>query len=182
MWDPDTRWIGNEVGIASMTDGPETSSLDFSVQTERQDSLAETVFLPAECDCKIRKSWFYFDSDKDTLKSLDELWGMYLNSVGHGANLLLNIAPDRRGLIMDDDAARFNELGDKIRSEFANPLITFDKFKQEGDSFTADFPALKLMKYIVIEEDLTSGSSAVTDFDIEIAPFEFGANKTVFRG
>ncbi len=185
MWDPDTRWVGNEVGIASMDDGPEASSLAFSVQTDRADTLDEEVLLPAECDCKIRESWFYFDADKDTLKSLDELWGMYLYSVGHGANLLLNIAPDRRGLIMEDDAARFIELGNKIKSEFANPILTFDNFLRDGDVFYAPTekgnPMPKLMKYVVIEEDITEGS-AITDFNIEVAPYEFGENKIVYRG
>ena len=185
MWDPDTRWVGHEVGIASMDDGPETSSLAFSVQTDRSDVLDEEILLPAECDCKIRESWFYFDADKDTLKSLDELWGMYLNSVGHGANLLLNIAPDRRGLIMDDDAARFIELGNKIRSEFANPVLKFENFLRDGDVFYAPTekgnPMPKLMKYVVIEEDISEGS-AITDFNIEVAPYEFGENKIVFKG
>jgi alpha-L-fucosidase len=115
MWDPDTRWIGNESGVASMTDKPEVNSLAFSVQTNVEDALDEDVFLPAECDFRIRDQWFYSDADADTLKSLDTLWALYLNSVGHGANMLINIAPDRRGLIMDSDAERFLQLGNKIR-------------------------------------------------------------------
>lgn len=181
MWDPDTRWIFNEAGIAGMDDAPETSSLGFSVQTDREDALEEMLFLPGECDCKIRRSWFYSDADADTLKSIEELWGMYLNSVGHGANLLLNIAPNRQGLIAEEDAARFIQLGDKIKSEFAQPILSFDAFSKEGDAFHAPFPKGKLIKYVVIEEDLTEGS-AVTDFDIEIAPVEHGPNKLVFRG
>ncbi len=181
MWDPDTRWICNEAGIAGMNETLEVSSLGFSVQTEREDLLEETLFLPGECDCKIRQNWFYSDADADSLKSLDELWGMYLNSVGHGANLLLNIAPDRRGLLPEADVARLLELGEKIRKEFSRPLVTFEDFEQEGDVFHAVFPKREVMKYVVLEEDLTAGSS-VTDFDIEIAPVEHGPNKLVFRG
>ena len=181
MWDPDTRWIGNEDGIAGLTDGPETNSLDFSVQTERKDLLEEEIFMPAECDCKIRKNWFYGVADLPTLKSLDELWGMYLYSVGHGANLLLNIGPDRRGLLMDEDVKRFTELGEKIKKEFSNPVCTFDQFRREDDKMVVDVPRDTPVRWLVIEEDLTEGS-AVTEYDIEMAPTQFGEFKTVFRG
>ncbi len=181
MWDPDTRWIGNESGVASMTDKPEVNSLAFSVQTNVEDALDEDVFLPAECDFRIRKQWFYSDADADTLKSLDELWALYLNSVGHGANMLINIAPDRRGLIMDSDAERFLQLGNKIRSEFAEPVATFEDFKKEGDSFVCEFGKDVSLKYIVIEENLEEGS-AVEDYSIGILPTEYGKEKLVFRG
>ncbi len=181
MWDPDTRWVGNEDGIAGLTDGPETDSLDFSVQTDRKDTLDEEILMPAECDCKIRRNWFYGEGDKDTLKSLDELWGMYLYSVGHGANLLLNIGPDRRGLLMDEDVKRFTELGDKIKKEFSNPVCTFDQFRREDDKMVVDVPRDTPVHWLVIEEDITEGS-AVMEYDIEIAPTQFGEFKTVFRG
>ena len=180
MWDPDTRWVGNETGLAGLNDCPEVDSLAFSVQTDKSDILESEMFLPAECDCKIRKHWFYQDGDKDTLKSLDALFGFYLGTVGHGANLLLNIGPDRRGLLMDEDVERLLELSDKIRTEFANPQKTFKDFAIDGDIITARYDDT-VLKYLVIEEDLEEGS-AVTDFDVEVYPAEFGAPKVVYRG
>lgn len=183
MWDPDTRWIGNEAGIASMRDAPEVNSLAFSVQTEVKDALDEEVFLPGECDCRIKREWFYGDADCANLKSLEELWGLYLMSVGHGCNLLLNIAPDRRGLIPEADAARFIELGKKIKEEFSSPVARFTDFEKDGDCFRTviPIPYNKLIRYVVIKEDITNGSS-VTDFDVNVLPRDFGDAKTVFRG
>ncbi len=181
MWDPDTRWIGNESGIASMNDAPEVDRLAFSIFTEREDKLGDTLFLPGECDCRIKDWWFYYDSDVPYLKSVEQLFGMYLNSVGHGTNLLLNIGPDRRGLIPEKDVERMTAFGDLVRREFGDPLVTFDRFRQEGDTYTADCDDHQLMKYIVIEEDLTDGSH-VTDFDIDLLPTVYGQPKTVFRG
>ncbi len=180
MWDPDTRWVGNETGLAGLNDCPEVDSLAFSVQTEKKDTLDELIFLPAECDCRMRKQWFYSDADKDTLKSLDALFGFYLNTVGHGANLLLNIGPDRNGLLLKDDVDRILELGEKIHKEFSNPIKVFDDFKREGDTFIARFDDT-VLKYLVIEEDLTEGT-AVTDYDIEVFPAEYGVPKVVYRG
>lgn len=180
MWDPDTRWVGNETGLAGLNDRPEVDSLAFSVQTDQSDSLGKLDFLPAEADCRIRKCWFYQESDKDTLKSLDTLFGFYLNTVGHGSNLLLNIGPDRRGLLMDEDVERLLELGDKIRTEFANPKKTLKDFKVDGDIITARYDDT-VLKYLVIEEDLEEGS-AVTDFDVEVYPAEYGVPKVVYRG
>ena len=181
MWDPDTRWIGNEGGIASMDEGPVVNDLAFSIQTDRMDALDEDVFLPAECDMRIRRQWFYSDADAPYLKSLDELWGIYLSSVGHGCNMLINIGPDRRGLLPEEDVKRFGELGEKIRREFAEPICTFKDFTREGDTFIAPVPEGKLVKYVVIEEDLTDGDK-VTDFDIAIHVDPWTKAKKVFRG
>ena len=40
----------------------------------------------------------------------------YNVTIGHGANLLLGLEPDRRGLLPDADVARLREFGDAIRS------------------------------------------------------------------
>ena len=60
LWDPDTRWVGNESGIAEMPNPNVVRLLDFSVQTQARDYLEEDTFLPAECDFRIRlENWFY---------------------------------------------------------------------------------------------------------------------------
>ncbi|MCR5457962.1 MAG: alpha-L-fucosidase, partial [Clostridiales bacterium] len=68
MWDPDTYWVGNEDGYAPMNN---TGILTINVLGEQK-----TVFMPYECDCRIRGHWFY-DMDLYSLKAVDELVGMY---------------------------------------------------------------------------------------------------------
>ena len=78
MWDPDTRWVGNESGVAPSPSRLSVSELEFSVLTEEKAALNEAHFLPVECDCMMRlDNWFYSDSDEDTVKSPDELMGLY---------------------------------------------------------------------------------------------------------
>ena len=71
----------------------------------------------------------------ETLKSVDELFGMYEMSVGHGSNFHLNIGPDNRGLLPDADVERVLSLGEKIRATFGNPL-PYTAPVQDGDTYT----------------------------------------------
>lgn len=174
MWDPDTRWVGNESGIAEYDNRNIVRLLDFSIQTESRDFLTEDTFLPAECDCMIRlRNWFYSDQDGHTLKSLEELMGLYYCSVGRGANLLINIGPDRRGLLPEADAARFVQFGQKVRSMFANPIATMKDATREGNTYTVSFENPTLINHVVLEEVLEDGEH-IEEFSIWIRPYPHG--------
>lgn len=142
MWDPDTAWCKNEAGYCEM---PNYNVREFE---------GEMRYLPYECDCRIRKSWFYFDSDRDTLKSLDVLMGIYLYSVGRGANLLLNIAPDRRGLLLEDDISRVKEFGDEIRQRFGNPAAVVENPEVENGEISVKSDDVMLMNAVILKEEL----------------------------
>ena len=111
-WAQGIRWVGNEDGYASLNNPLVVSATDYSELPKEEQKLSHALFLPSECDCKIRATWFYV-LNEDTLKSVDELFGMYEMSVGHGSNFLLNIGPDNRGLLPDADAKRLLELGER---------------------------------------------------------------------
>lgn len=160
MWDPDTRWVGNECGFAPMPNVNVVNELDFSVMTDEKDSLENSAFLPVECDFKIRQSWFYSDADKPTLKSLDELMGNYLYTVGRGANMLLNIAPDRSGKLPATDAQRFIELGRTVKAKYGNPLARVENPILSDDSFTVCLEEPTLIDSIELTEDITSCEKA----------------------
>lgn len=46
MWDPDTRWVGNESGIAPIDAKYVTNRVPFSEKTTEDDELGEDIFLP----------------------------------------------------------------------------------------------------------------------------------------
>ncbi|MBO5355382.1 MAG: alpha-L-fucosidase [Clostridia bacterium] len=167
-WAPGVRWVGNEDGYASLNNPLVVSSTDFSELATEEQRLAEACFLPAECDCKIRNTWFY-DNNEETLKSVDELFGMYEMSVGHGSNFLLNIGPDDRGLLPEADRARLLELGERIKNAFGTPLDYSDPVC-DGNVYTLTHNALRdpvwklplhshLCNCLVLKEDLTKGQS-----------------------
>lgn len=178
MWDPDTRWIGNESGLAPLNNKSVVSALDFSVQTEEKDELAEFKFLPGECDCRMRlENWFYSDSDEDTVKSVDELMGLYMYSVGRGSNLLLNIGPDRRGLLPQKDKDVLLQFGQKVRETFAD-LVEVES--EQIDNVTTIKFDLQLVNMLVIEEKIDE--TEIENFEIKVYPYSYGKPITVYKG
>lgn len=145
MWDPDTRWVENEEGVAGIANSSVLRGSDGSA-----------VCLPAECDFRMREAnWFYSDADAHTVKSLDELMGLYYLSVGCGANMLINIGPGRDGKLPEPDASRLLEFGAEIRRRFSNPVST--EFERRGDKYVIKLGGRRLVNHLVLGEDIASG-------------------------
>ena len=172
-WYPCVRWVGNEDGYAQLNNPLVVESWDFSVLTEDGVGLSKANFLPAECDCKLRDTWFYEDNE-DTIKSLDELLGMYEASVGRGSNFLLNVGPNEDGLIPAADAKRLQELGEKISECYGTPL-PFDELVQEDENTHSityhgfepkdGYQHRQPVNTLILEEDLTDGQG-IKEFQI----------------
>jgi len=179
MWDPDTRWIGNESGIAPLYNRLTVSSMDFSIKQAVPDLLDEPQFLPAECDARMRlENWFYSDSDTDTVKSLDELMGMYYYSVGRGANLLLNIGPDRRGKLPEPDKKALLAFGKKVKEVLGSEIAC--KVTQAENKVTVDTP-LQLVNHVILSEEIDPDCE-IEEFEIKVYPFPYGIPITVYKG
>ncbi|WP_108995389.1 alpha-L-fucosidase [Paenibacillus agaridevorans] len=125
MGAPTIRWVGNEDGLAPYPCWNTAESARASMFTNSTSHwLPETPrWVPAECDVPIRKDrWFWHPGEEHLLLSLDDLMDIYYRSVGHGATLLLNAAPDDRGLLPEVDAARLIEFGNEIRRRFGSSV------------------------------------------------------------
>ena len=109
----DIRWVGNEEGV---------------IPYENWNVIDRHGYLrwrPVEADTPLRKNhWFWHPKDEASLKSLPELLTTYEQTVGHGGQLVLGIAPDQRGLIPDADVQRLRDFGDAIRARYGNNLVT----------------------------------------------------------
>lgn len=62
-----------------------------------RDVEGEKYYLPGEVCEPVGREWFY--EEKDQPRSDAELLGMYLTASSRGANLLLDVGPDRHGVI-----------------------------------------------------------------------------------
>ena len=132
---PGCRWMGNEAGVAGETNwstmniegfapGREAPSTQI-LNTGEQDGKA---WVPAETDVSIRPGWFYSEKTDDEVKSLEKLLDIYYTSVGRNSNLLLNVPPDRRGLVHPNDSAKLMELRRALDETFAVDLAKNAKF------------------------------------------------------
>lgn len=173
MGDPDIRWIGNEDGYAPLGThnvvpfGPEQA----------------LRWLAPECDARVRdRNWFYSARDAHTVKSPAELMGMYDLSCGRGCNMLINVAPDRRGLLPDPDVAALTAFGQALRDRFAAPVATLPDWTQESDTvWTYETIPYTLIDQVVIGEDLRLGES-VERFAIQVWTANHGRPITVYEG
>ncbi|MFW5878022.1 MAG: alpha-L-fucosidase [bacterium] len=167
----DSRWCGNEKGYAGETNWNMVTPDTFALldQKESRELLntgheSGTVWMPGEVDVSIRPGWFYHASEDSLVKSSDELFGIYLSSVGRGSPLLLNIPPDRRGMIHDADIESLMGWRKMIDESFSRNLVT--EAKVSTDTYRGNstrFAAANLIdndkdSYWATDDGVLSGS------------------------
>ena len=138
---PDVRWVGTETGYGRETewsvlpaDNLDQSSIsgdsqkDINVKPsgflkgqdiggrEKLQNAKGLVWYPAETDVSIRPGWFYHEKEDSKVKTPEKLLDIYYSSVGRNGVLLLNIPPNKEGLIADSDINSLKELT-RLRTE-----------------------------------------------------------------
>ena len=125
---PGCRWIGNEAGYAGKTCWSTLDTAGFAPgKSPAQDTLNcgnvhGEAWVPGEADVSIRPGWFYKDSENDKVKSVSDLLGIYYASVGRNSLLLLNVPPDKRGLIHSIDSLRLMEFRSALDKILASDM------------------------------------------------------------
>jgi alpha-L-fucosidase len=200
---PDIRWCGNERGVAGETNW-NTISIDTLHPGKagispllNKGSEDGNAWVPAEVDVSIRPGWFYHAKEDTSVRTAENLFKIYLESVGRGSNLLLNLPPDRRGLIHENDVKTLREWKKLIDKAFANniaPLadVKANTYRGKSHQFSAanvtdsndetywatddnilsgniemDFKQPRKINYVVLQEYIALGQR-VKSFDIEI--------------
>jgi len=130
---PDVRWVGNEGGYGRPTEWsviPLASAPDqFTWPDQQAQDLGSRTKLvpgshlwwyPAEVNTPILNGWFWSATKRP--KSPAELVDYFYRSVGRNGNMLLNLSPDTRGLIPDDQLAALHAMASVVRDTFAHDL------------------------------------------------------------
>ncbi|MFV8326593.1 alpha-L-fucosidase [Flavobacterium sp. ZS1P14] len=138
---PDVRWVGTESGHGreeewsvvpvgkknKLNEGSQTKAdappagdmrgqvLGSRSQLRDGDALK---WYPAETDVSIRPGWFYHETEDEKVKTPEYLKEIYFHSVGRNGVLLLNIPPDKRGLLTDFDIAALKTWKEKLDNIF----------------------------------------------------------------
>ena len=186
----DVRWVGNEGGLGRETEwsatvippgsythkkaakealGLEEMSKDLGSR-ELVAKAQEVYWYPSEVDVSIRPGWFYHAEQDGQVRSLANLVNIYYRSVGCNSVLLLNIPPDRRGLIHEIDVQRIKELSEYINKTFAANYVKKGKqdwAAQVGESKEYDVKPGAMVNTFLIQEDITKGQR-VEDFLVEV--------------
>lgn len=121
---PDVRWNGNEHGVSAETCWATISGVEWAeadhTHLNRGDRNGDQ-WIPAEADFPLRlhpKGWFWHPGPPNTAASVEELVDIYFKSVGRNSAMDIGIAPDRRGLMCDEDIASLRGFGEYIRKIF----------------------------------------------------------------
>lgn len=199
---PGVRWCGNERGEGSETNWnmitPDTlyagkANIEKLLNTGSEEG---SHWIPAEVNTSIRPGWFYHANEDSLVKSPQQLFDIYLTSVGRGSPLLLNIPPDRRGLFHENDVKALLDWRTLINEEFKTNLATNAQVKASSyrgshKTYSADtvidddpesywttddvittgtldieFTERKVINYVVIQEYIKLGQR-VKHFKIE---------------
>ena len=185
----DVRWVGNEGGMGRDTEWSatvlapgsythkETSRVTMGINNMTKDlgsrelvaQAQEAYWYPSEVDVSIRPGWFYHAEQDEQVRSLANLVNIYYHSVGCNSVLLLNIPPDKRGLIHEVDVQRIKELSDYINKTFATNYVEngTQMWKAEvGQTKEYNVKPGAMVNTFLIQEDIAQGQR-VEDFLVE---------------
>ncbi|MEZ0486319.1 alpha-L-fucosidase [Fibrella aquatica] len=151
---PDVRWVGNESGNAGETcwSTIDTTGLAPGVADPAYLNKGDAngpVWLPAETDVSIRPGWFYHASEDNKVRTPTNLVKLYYESVGRNSLLLLNIPPNREGLLADSDVASIRDFRRILNETFRNNLVV--KAPKQTDGKLATFTLLTPAKPLEVQ-------------------------------
>lgn len=164
---PDIRWVGNEHGHAGETFWSTIDNTKLVIGGSDSKYLntgdpAGNSWIIGQCDVSIRPGWFYHASQDSLVKTPDQLMDIYYKSVGRNGVLLLNLPPDRRGLIHETDVeylAAFKGIIDKTFGEnlAAGASRLREKSEDELVQVVVELGASKEFDHIVLGEPIEKG-------------------------
>ena len=202
---PDVRWVGTEsgygresewsvlplgaadqqkIGEASQSSVNIAPTLDYQKEDLGSRSKIKDakglIWYPAETDVSIRPGWFYHTKEDNEVKTPEKLLDIYFSSVGYNSVLLLNIPPDRRGLLQENDVKAIKGLKElldkmyavnyasnaKLSSDGINPktitdhqMTTFWTTKEEKEAGTINItlPQIQKVDVLCLQENICIG-------------------------
>ena len=201
---PDVRWIGNESGKTRESEWNVVPKFkydqqNFAANCQTDDNMRkfqkrcqdvmlpdmgsreflkdfdEFMWYPAEVDVSIRLGWFYHPLQRFTLKSLKKLMKIYYCSAGNNSLFLLNIPPNKKGLLAKADVRRLREMGKWIKKE--EELTITDAVRadsENGFEISLSFPK-QAVDRVLLSEDTTK-SQRVEAFSV------FADGQKIFSG
>ncbi|MCI0496471.1 alpha-L-fucosidase [candidate division KSB1 bacterium] len=135
---PDVRWCGNEAGQTREAEwsvipiGAPPEKWNWPDMTEQDLGSLEKIstaldkggvlhWHPSETDMSVRDGWFWRDEEQG-VKSTSEILDVWYRTIGGNSVFLLNIPPDRDGLLPERDVKVLESVGRILKSTFSRNL------------------------------------------------------------
>jgi alpha-L-fucosidase len=157
---PDVRWVGTESGYGRETEwsvvpASANSLAEISASSQQkavfgafvpEGDMQKTdlgsravitkakglIWYPSEVDVSIRPGWFYHAKEDKSVKTPEKLLDIYFSSVGRNSLLLLNIPPDRRGLLHENDVLNLQKFKKTVDEIFTVNYLSGAKIKSDS--------------------------------------------------
>jgi alpha-L-fucosidase len=154
--EPDVRWVGTESGYGRTTewsviplptgpdkfDWPGWEDKDIGSRAKLKPG-SHLRWCPAEVNVTLLANGAWFWAPQKHPRSLTQLFDIFFSSVGRNGNLLLNLSPDSRGLIPDDQIEALSRLSQMVNDTFAVNLAAGGKLTADSSN-AANSPSLTL--------------------------------------
>ncbi|MCX6252606.1 MAG: alpha-L-fucosidase [Bacteroidetes bacterium] len=192
---PDVRWVGTESGYGRETEWSivpvSTASLDSIAGKSQHKDISQIAFMPqgdmmkedlgsrekiikaealawypSEVDVSIRDGWFYHANQDSTVKSPEKLTDIWYSSVGCNSVLLLNIPPDKRGLISERDISALKGMRDILDRTFKTNLAENAIITRKDSVIELKLQKPVLFDRLLLQENFRNGQH-VESFALE---------------
>jgi alpha-L-fucosidase len=141
---PDGRWVGNESGVGRTTEWsviplptapekytwPDWTGGDLGSRAKLKPG-SHLWWYPAEVNTTMLQNNAWFWAHNKQPRTVTQLVDIYYTSVGRNGNLILNLSPDKRGLVPDNQLDALSKAAQIINETFATDLA-------KGGKVTAD--------------------------------------------
>ena len=162
----DFRFGGNERGRVDSnsrsTGGHYDGIWDHYRQWANTGLLDGTTFHPIEADFPLRPGWFYHAKERGKTKNSAYLMQRYLETVGNAATLNLGLAPNREGVLDEEDVRALRGFG-ILKTSFFSKKVN---------------PATERFNVIVMREDVKNGE-LVDDWSLEVDKRTVASGKSI---
>ncbi|SEN45715.1 Alpha-L-fucosidase [bacterium A37T11] len=195
---PDVRWVGTESGVGRETEWSvlpvgEQSQQKIAATSQKEMMVVPAVlgdshdqdlggrshimqakgliWYPAETDVSIRPGWFYHRNQDAQVKSPQQLLKTYFTSVGRNGVLLLNVPPDKNGLISDADIKSLQGFSQLMKATFSKNLASDGRMTILSSSDTSTILEIilkgpKTINVLMLQENIAVGQR-VESFTVE---------------
>lgn len=162
----DARWGGSEKGHVNY---PHWSTVGLQGGGGGTGKRGGERWVPAEGDTTINHAgWFWHQGQSSRVKSPEELMQVWFDSVGRGANLILNVAADKTGRLDPEDVKslmEFKELRDKLyaRDYALGATVTASQTRGNDKKFApSNMTDDNMETYWAVEDDNLTPTAFIT--------------------